>query len=76
MEIIAGIVQLVEPQPSKLKISVRVRLSAPMKGGKMTQEKMIKKAMKSIKKNKHGKYRLVYKKDTRTIVAERQEKGE
>lgn len=37
---------------------------------KPTQEEMIKLAMRDIKLRRKGKYRLVYKKDTRTIVAE------
>jgi len=37
---------------------------------KISQEEMIKEAQKSVAKNEKGKYRLVYKKDRRTIVAE------
>ena len=38
--------------------------------GKISQKEMIKQAMESIKRKKEGKYQLVYKKSTRTIVAE------
>ncbi len=37
---------------------------------KISQKEMIKQAMESIAKKEKGKYQLVYKKDTRTIVAE------
>ena len=36
----------------------------------VSQEEMIRQAMESIAKREVGKYRLVYKKDKRTIVAE------
>lgn len=38
--------------------------------GKITQETMNRQATESIRKKEHGKYQLVYKKATRTIVAE------
>ena len=37
---------------------------------KVSQKEMQKQAIKSIRKRELGKYRLVYKKDTRTIIAE------
>ncbi len=40
------------------------------KSSKISQEEMQEQALESIRKKELGKYRLVYKKDTRTIIAE------